>query len=145
MEMDMYLESNHFLASINNEVADARNKTYAHNLATLQTLVLVMFDQDTTVIPKESAWFGSEAVEDEDSNGYEYFKQSGQIQLGATRVPSTRIIPMHRQPLYTEDWIGLRELDERGAVVLEKCKGEHMRLGECWERLVRKFAGGVPS
>jgi palmitoyl-protein thioesterase len=149
--MDAYLESNHFLTSINNEIADTRNKTYAHNLATLETLVLVLFNQDKTVVPKESAWFGSEAVGDEDDirpalgDGYEDFEQSGQIQLGVTQVPSKTIIPMRLQPLYTEDWIGLRELDERGAVVLETCEGEHMQLGDCWERLVRKFAGGAPA
>jgi palmitoyl-protein thioesterase len=149
--METYLESNHFLTSINNELAGTRNKTYAHNLASLETLILVLFKQDKTVVPKESAWFGSEAVEDEGDilctlgNGYEDSYQSRQIQLGANPSPSSTIIPMRLQPLYTEDWIGLRELDERGAVVLETCEGEHMHLGDCWERLVKTFTGGVPS
>ena len=148
--MDAYLESNHFLTSINNEIADTRNETYAHNLATLETLVLVLFKRDKTVVPKESAWFGSEAADDEEGirstllNGYGD-SESGQFQLGAAPWPSTTITPMRQQPLYTEDWIGLRELDKKGAVVLETCEGEHMQLGDCWERLVKKFAGGIPS
>jgi len=149
-EMDTYLKSNHFLASINNEMADTRNNTYVHNLASLETLVLVLFNRDKTVVPKESAWFGSEAIEDENEiqtdlgNDYAHSDQSGQIQLGTMRASSKTIIPMRLQPLYTEDWIGLQQLDKRGAVVLETCDGEHMQLGDCWERLVKRFAGGVP-
>lgn len=145
VELDSYLESNHFLTSINNEIADARNETYVHNLASLETLVLVLFNRDKTVVPKESAWFGSEAVNESDDIRPETSQQSGQIQLGAIRVSSKTIIPMRLQPLYTEDWIGLRTLDERGAVVFEICEGEHMQLGDCWERLIRTFAGGVPA
>lgn len=51
------------------------------------------------------------------------------------------IISMHEQPLYKEDWIGLRDLDERKGVVFEVCKGEHMQMKDCWEDLVRRFAG----
>ena len=146
-EIDTYLESNHFLTSINNEIANTRNKTYGRNLASLETLVLVLFNRDNMVVPKESAWFGSEAVEDENEiqMNLRNSGQSEQIQLDATHVLSKTIIPMRLQPLYTEDWIGLRQLDERGAVVLETCEGEHMQLGDCWERLIKRFAGGIPT
>jgi palmitoyl-protein thioesterase len=102
------------------------------------------------VVPKESAWFGSEAIDEDEirpalGNDHQYYDQSRQIQLGAERVSSKTIIPMRLQPLYIEDWIGLRELDERGAIVLETCEGEHMHLGDCWERLVRKFTGGMDA
>ena len=44
---------------------------------------------------------------------------------------------MREQPLYIEDWIGLRTLDESGRVVLVSCDAEHMRLlAECWQPLV---------
>jgi hypothetical protein len=62
--------SNHFLTSINNEVPTTRNATYAAHLAQLETLVLVLFERDRTVVPKESSWFGSYAPpppEDEDA------------------------------------------------------------------------------
>lgn len=136
-----YLSSNHFLTSINNELPSARNETYAHNLASLDTLVLVMFNQDKTVVPKESAWFGSEAVPEDDSRSRSE-ENALYIETGQTPLTSaTPIIPMRLQPLYVDDWIGLRTLDERGAVVLETCEGEHMRIGDCWEGLVRRFVG----
>ncbi|EAU91335.2 palmitoyl-protein thioesterase [Coprinopsis cinerea okayama7 len=129
-----YLEANHFLTSINNERPDARNATYANNLASLNKLVLVLFTEDKTVVPKESSWFGSEPVPEDDSG-------SGSVSQQLLSIEK-QIIPMRLQPLYKEDWIGLRKLDERGDVVLETCQGEHMEIGECWERIVRGFAGG---
>ena len=40
---------------------------------------------------------------------------------------------MREQPLYTEDWIGLRKLDKSGRVVLVSCDSEHMVLSpEFW-------------
>lgn len=133
-QMDTYLSANHFLADINNEVPDTRNSTYAENLASLDNLVLILFSRDKTVVPKESSWFGSEAPLDDMMPPSE-----SQSPLNAQE---TDIIPMRLQPLYKHDWIGLRTLDERGAVVLETCEGEHMQLGECWERIVKQFIGG---
>ncbi|KAI0062827.1 alpha/beta-hydrolase [Artomyces pyxidatus] len=125
-QLPAYLASNHFLASINNELPEARNSSYAKRLTTLEHLVLVIFAQDKTVVPKESAWFGSYAVpEDEDDE-------------------DDTIVPMKAQPLYEEDWIGLRQLDERGAVVLDSCDGEHMQMTtDCWEPLVKLYVGGT--
>lgn len=130
-QMDTYLTANHFLPDINNEVADTRNATYAENFASLNNLVLVLFSQDKTVVPKESSWFGSEAPSDD-------MTSPSQLPLSAEKT----IIPMRLQPLYKHDWIGLRKLDKRGAVVLETCEGEHMQMGECWERIVKQFIGG---
>lgn len=45
-----------FLSDINNEVFV--NKTYAQNLNKLDHLVLVKFDNDTIVQPRETEWFG---------------------------------------------------------------------------------------
>jgi len=131
-QLGRYLESNHFLTSINNELhVPHKNETYAANLAHLNALVLVLFTQDRTVIPKESAWFGSypptPALEQEE-------EEDG----GEKRA----IVPMREQPLYIEDWIGLRRLDKSGRVVLVSCDAEHMRLPlECWQPLVEKYVG----
>ncbi|KAI0044352.1 alpha/beta-hydrolase [Auriscalpium vulgare] len=124
-QLPLYLESNRFLTSINNELPATRNATYARQLAALEHLVLVIFAKDKTVIPKESAWFGSyPPSEDGDDTDDEV------------------IVPMRAQPLYQEDWIGLRELDERGRVVLTSCEGEHMQLPtECWKPLVERYVG----
>jgi palmitoyl-protein thioesterase len=49
---------------------------------------------------------------------------------------------MRMQRLYTEDWIGLKQLDERNGVVLETCEGEHMQLARaCWEPLIKQYTG----
>jgi len=120
-QLDVYFASNHFLTSVNNEVEDSRNATYAKNLATLDHLVLILFSNDKTVVPKETAWFGSYSEDGDDS-----------------------LVHMREHPMYTEDWIGLRELDERGAIELKTCKGEHMQLThDCWEPLVREYTGSV--
>lgn len=123
----------------------ARNATYGRNLQSLENLVLVLFAKDKTVVPKESSWFGSEAIPDETWHVTYEDGDKEQIALARLHWPSTdpdTIVPMRLQPLYTEDWIGLRALDERGAVHLESCPGEHMELQRsCWEWIVRKFCG----
>ncbi|KZT00467.1 alpha/beta-hydrolase [Laetiporus sulphureus 93-53] len=123
--LDMYLASNQFLASINNELPDTANSTYSDNLVSLNKLVLVLFLQDKTVVPKESSWFGSYAVPDNGTN-------------------AKTIVPMRMQPLYLENWIGLKTLDRRGDVILETCEGEHMQLSDdCWLPLAKRFVGGL--
>ncbi|EKM54569.1 uncharacterized protein PHACADRAFT_57928, partial [Phanerochaete carnosa HHB-10118-sp] len=124
--LPLYLERNHFLSDINNEVDGSVNTTYRANFEALNKLVLVLFAQDTMVVPKESSWFGSYAPADEDA--------------GAART----VIPMRLQPLYTENRIGLRTLDERGDVELVTCDSAHMHLKtECWQPLIEKYVGGV--
>ncbi|TFY81625.1 hypothetical protein EWM64_g2390 [Hericium alpestre] len=127
-QLDLYLEANHFLTSINNELPkpSQRNTTYATNLASLNKLVLVMFARDKTVVPKETAWFGSYAPDTDDASD------------------EKTIVPMRVQPLYVEDWIGLRALDEKDGVVLTMCDGEHMQLPKkCWEPIVKRYVGGA--
>jgi len=126
-----YLATNHFLTSINNEIVETVNETYASNLASLSNLVLILFTEDKTVVPKESSWFGSYAPPEDDAVGVD------------STAPAKTIIPMRLQPIYLSDTIGLRTLDERGSVILETCEGEHMHLRQdCWQPLVRRFLGG---
>ena len=127
--LEAYWEANSFLADINNEVAETVNTTYADNLKKLENLVLVMFSDDKTVVPKESAWFGS------------YSPPEGLIP--GSNTGEKTIVPMMLQPTYLADTFGLRSLDENGGVSLEICEGEHMQLSQdCWEPLVRKYVGG---
>ncbi|KAF9559868.1 alpha/beta-hydrolase [Agrocybe pediades] len=136
---EKYLSSNHFLTSINNEIPGSRNETYNRNLSSLNSLVLVLFTEDKTVVPKESSWFGAEAIQDlSNTHGLTNMEQ---IPLTAEAKLSS-IVPMRQQPIYTENWIGLKELDERRGILFETCKGEHMQLGGCWKDLVAKFVGG---
>ena len=131
------MTANHFLSSINNELADTRNGTFKSNLASLRNLVLVIFTEDKTVVPKESAWFGAEVVIGEGKLADS--PQSPQSLSNTQKV----VLPMRMQPIYLENWIGLRNLDLRRAIIFEKCEGEHMQLGHCWEPIVKKFAGGI--
>jgi len=134
-----------FLHDINNEVLlpSSRNPSYADNLASLNKLVLVLFTQDVTVVPKESAWFASEKPL-EDTHVEPHASESGQTLMFS--APQTKdIIPMRLQPLYKEDWIGLRKLDQSGAIDFVACPGEHMQLDGCWEDLVAKWVGGSLS
>lgn len=124
--MDSYLASNKFLADINNEIPETHNTTYAKNLATLDKLVLVLFLKDATVVPKESAWFGS------------YAPSKESLPLEKT------IVPMRKQELYLHDTIGLKKLDKKGGIVFVGCDGVHMQLtDDCWRPLVEKFVGGA--
>ncbi|KAI0250115.1 hypothetical protein BJV78DRAFT_1221218 [Lactifluus subvellereus] len=95
--------------STNNEVSATRNATYAAHLLELDALMPRA--RALHVVPNESSWFGSYAApEDEDGDG----------------IDRMRIVSMREQPLYAEDWIGLRGLDESGRVVLVSCDSEHI-------------------
>ncbi|KAF8904388.1 palmitoyl-protein thioesterase [Gymnopilus junonius] len=131
-----YLVANKFLTDINNEVPTRRNETHARYLSTLKNLVLVMFTEDETVVPKESSWFGAEVIEEGMQFGQFPFRMVKRFFAGP------EVIPMRLQPIYLEDWIGLKELDDRNGITFETCKGEHMQLGDCWEDLVIRFTGG---
>lgn len=100
-QYEKYLDNSNFLADINNERI-LKNKTYKENLAKLENLVLYMFEDDTLVIPKESAFF-------EEVNG-------------------TEITPLRARKMYSEDWIGLRELDRKGGLHFKITPGDHMTL-----------------
>lgn len=100
-DYETYLEKNIFLPDINNE-KDQKNATYIANLKSLTTFVLVMFEDDDMVVPKESAWFG-------------YWNEVGDI------------VHLKDQPLYKEDWLGLRYLDDHRRLIFLKAPGRHVR------------------
>lgn len=100
-QYEQYLEHSNFLADINNE-REAKNETYKQNLATLEKFVMYMFAEDETVIPKESQWF--------------------------SEVNGTEVTSLRNRTIYTEDWIGLKALDEKGALELKTTGGGHMKL-----------------
>lgn len=102
-DYDQYLEHSNFLADINNERI-LKNVTYKENLASLTNFVMYLFEDDTTVVPKETSWF-------EEVNG-------------------TETIPLRARKLYTEDWIGLRDLDRKGGLKFRSITGEHMNISE---------------
>ncbi|KAK3899656.1 Alpha/Beta hydrolase protein [Staphylotrichum tortipilum] len=102
-EYEQYLEHSNFLADINNE-RPAKSEQYKANIVALDNFVMYMFEDDTTVIPKETAWF-------EEVNG-------------------TESTPLRARPLYSEDWLGLRALDRKGGLKFRTAAGEHMQISE---------------
>lgn len=102
-DYDNYLEHSNFLADINNERL-LKNTTYADNLAALEKFVMVLFRADRTVIPKESGWFA---------------------EVNTTAATVTKL---RDRPIYKDDWIGLKRLDEKNGLDFLAVDGEHMQL-----------------
>ncbi|KAG2074543.1 palmitoyl-protein thioesterase [Suillus decipiens] len=139
--LSQYMSSGNFLSDINNEVfhPSSRNSSYGNNLASLNKLVLVLFLQDKTVVPKESAWFGSENPPEDITMDQPF----GSDQTPMLSAPNTKdIIPMRLQTLYKEDWIGLQQLDKHDGIQFVACQGAHMQIGDCWKDLVAEWVGG---
>jgi palmitoyl-protein thioesterase len=57
-KLEDYLNHSAFLADVNNE-RKLKNSTYKKNLSSLDRLVMYMFSEDETVIPKETSVSGS--------------------------------------------------------------------------------------
>lgn len=120
--VDEYLEYSNFLARVNAERKEEReekkNSVYKARLTTLQKFVMVVFEDDTTVVPKESGWFA------------EVNRTSG------------KVTPLRERKIYREDWIGLKVLDEKSALVFESMEGDHMQLDdEVLSSLFEKYFG----
>lgn len=98
-----YLEHSNFIADINNE-RHIKNETYATKIAALEKFVMYVFEDDKTVIPMESGWFA---------------------EVNAT---SGDITPLRNRTIYTEDWLGLKKLDEKDGLVFKTTPGAHMEL-----------------
>jgi palmitoyl-protein thioesterase len=104
---ERYLEANHFLTDINNEIPGREKKVYKERLQSLDAFVMLQFDQDTTVVPKRSSWFESYALAND---------SSASTVPGAPKVET---IPLRQSEIYLEDRLGLKTLDKRGALVME--------------------------
>ncbi|KAJ0232955.1 hypothetical protein HA466_0286300 [Hirschfeldia incana] len=104
-EMTKYLGHSKYLPKLNNERPDQRNSIFGDRFTSLQNLVLVMFQNDTTLIPKETSWFG-------------YHTEDGFDSLLSTQ----------QTKLYKEDWIGLKALDAVGKVKFVSVSEDHLML-----------------
>lgn len=157
--IDQYLSVNHFLRDINNErigddqvgplpedqrppflgLAGAqdepqdepRNATYKRNFLGLDKLVLLRFSRDATVVAPQTAHFT--------------LPSPNATNCPPLAEPGCYLDPVEWKdlPLYRDDYIGLRELDERGGVVKGTCEGEHMQISDaCWEGVVGWLGDG---
>lgn len=100
---EAYINGSNFLSDINNEKKQ-KNAAYKAKIASLEKFVMYVFEDDTTVIPKESGWFA---------------------QVNAT---SGKVTDLRNRTTYAEDWLGLRELDDKGGLVFKTAPGGHMQL-----------------
>jgi len=108
LHFETYVEKSHFLAEINNEKME-KNASYAVNLSQLEHLVLVKHIQDSMVEPRESEHFE--------------FYMPGQSEV---------ILPLRESPIYVEDRIGLKALDESGRLHLLEVEGNHLEFSRQW-------------
>uniref|UniRef100_A0A673LD10 Palmitoyl-protein thioesterase 1 n=1 Tax=Sinocyclocheilus rhinocerous TaxID=307959 RepID=A0A673LD10_9TELE len=104
---DLYKKHSLFLADINQE--RVVNETYKKNLMSLNKSVMVKFLQDTMVDPVDSEWFG--------------FYKPGQAKELET---------LQESAIYTEDRLGLAEMDSAGKLVFLATDGDHLQFTREW-------------
>uniref|UniRef100_A0A2S2N880 Palmitoyl-protein thioesterase 1 n=1 Tax=Schizaphis graminum TaxID=13262 RepID=A0A2S2N880_SCHGA len=111
-----YIKGSNFLADINNE--HIINTNYRENLLKLKNFVMVMFTNDTMVIPKESEWFA--------------FYSPGQ---------DKEIMPLENSVVYLTDRLGLKVLEESGRLHFLSVSGNHLQFSEEWflNEIVNKY------
>uniref|UniRef100_A0ACD5V2W5 Uncharacterized protein n=1 Tax=Avena sativa TaxID=4498 RepID=A0ACD5V2W5_AVESA len=106
-DMEDYLKGCRFLPKLNNEIPSERNATYKERFSSLENLVLIMFESDAVIIPRETSWFG-------------YYPD------GAFEP----VLPPQKTKLYEEDWIGLKALDDAGRVKFVSVPGGHLGISD---------------
>jgi len=114
-QYEEYLEYSNFLADINNERL-LKNQTYKENLGKLERFVMYLFDDDETVVPKETGWF--------------------------SEVNGTEVTSLRDRDIYKEDWLGLKKLDKKGALEFKTTPGGHMSLSDkLLEEVFKQYYG----
>lgn len=116
LDEDTYKHRSIFLSDINNEVYI--NQTYIHNLNNLERLVMVKFNNDTIVQPRETEWFG--------------FYEPGQ---------ATKIMTLQDSQIYLEDRLGLKKMEQAGKLVFLSTEGDHLRFSDKWfiEKIITPY------
>jgi len=123
--LDEFMFRNTFLRDMNGEGAlqddGGERGDGGAGLGDLENLVAIAFKEDNTVYPGLSAHWATVDV-----------------------FNTSAVIELRDQPLYDQDWIGLRRLDEKKKLHLAFCPGQHMDLGGeggCGEQMVEKWIG----
>ncbi|XP_042505215.1 palmitoyl-protein thioesterase 1-like isoform X2 [Macadamia integrifolia] len=102
-----YLKGCTFLPKLNNELPNKRNATYKERFSSLQNLVLIMFEHDMVLVPRETSWFG--------------YYPDGKF---------SPVLPPQQTALYVQDWIGLKTLDDAGKVKYISVPGNHLEISQ---------------
>lgn len=98
-----YLKTNNVIVDLNNEVNV--NPEYAERLKQLEVFMAIGFDEDTMIQPKNTSTFGF--FENQNNDTY---------------------LEMERQEIYTDNRIGLKELNEGGALFRCVVSGDHLEM-----------------
>jgi len=101
---EAYFNSNIVLADLNN-VGKTVNVQYSQRMSQLEALVLIMFSEDTMIIPKETAHFG-------------FYKDSKRIE----------IVALEDSDVVKNDLIGIKALVNEGKVHKHVFTGEHLQM-----------------
>ncbi|KKK19830.1 hypothetical protein P175DRAFT_0500416 [Aspergillus ochraceoroseus IBT 24754] len=118
-DLELYLENSNFLADVNNE-REVKNETYRENMLRLNRFAMFLFEDDTVVHPKESAWFAE------------------------VNVTTGDVTSLQERAIYTEDWLGLKELDEQGKLEFKTIPGQHMQFSDdVLDDVFREYFGPV--
>ncbi|RWS02897.1 palmitoyl-protein thioesterase 1-like protein [Dinothrombium tinctorium] len=117
VEEEEYVKKSLFLADINNERLP-RKQIYKERLLRLKSFVMVSFRDDTIVDPIITELFG-------------YYKpnQAKIVQI------------LQDTTLYTEDWLGLKELDESNRLKMYTVPGNHLHITMDWfdSEIINKY------
>ncbi|KAF2904692.1 hypothetical protein ILUMI_01474 [Ignelater luminosus] len=104
---ETYKHKNTYIAEINNE--RVINKTYITKLQSLENFVMIKYEKETMVIPKDSSWFE--------------FYAPGQ---------STKILPLRESDLYISDRLGLKQMDQDGKLHFILAPWVHWEFDWTW-------------
>jgi len=106
--MKAYIKGSTFLPALNNEVATKAefSEVRQNRFSSINQAMLVMFNQDTVVYPKESAWFQSL-----DTDG-------------------KTVLPLNATDFYQQDYIGVKALNEAGKIQFVSIEGDHLQFSK---------------
>jgi len=106
MNLANFRQWTQFLPDLNNEATqNPKSPSYNTNFASIEKLVLVMAQNDTLIVPKESQHFG-------------YFQEGS----------NSSVLSMRDSQWYTEDWFGLKALDNANKIVFNITAGNHLQF-----------------
>ncbi|CDK25449.1 unnamed protein product [Kuraishia capsulata CBS 1993] len=105
-QWEEYLAHSKFIVNVNNDVVASQNTSYAKNLERLEKFVMVMFEKDDMVDPKESSWF------------FDVDRETG------------KLLSFEATESYQDNRIGLQTLHQQGKLVFESIDDVHMAIGK---------------
>ena len=108
LNISSYVAGSHHLAPINNEL-ELVNEVYRSKMEELESFVMVMFNQDEIVVPKESAHF-------------RFYRPGQDVEIPA----------LEESKLYQENLIGLKTLNEQGKLHFYAVDGKHVQIDYDW-------------